>query len=81
MFFLMKCRKNKHKILIQDYRHLIGEQAKTIKEQMEQMEQLKNEVQALKRLSITDYQFYLKKNLEKEIIIEELDRILTKFNC
>ena len=74
----MKCRKNKHKILIQDYRHLIGEQAKTIKEQMEQ---LKNEVQALKRLSITDYQFYLKKNLEKEIIIEELDRILTKYNC
>ena len=60
----MKCRKNKHKTLIQDYRHLIGEQAKTIKEQMEQMEQLKNEIRALQRLSITAYQFYLKKRTD-----------------
>jgi uncharacterized coiled-coil protein SlyX len=77
----MKCRKNKHQTLIQDYRHLIGEQAKTIKEQMVQIEQLKTDIQALKRLSITDYQFYLKKRAAQDKVIEELDRILTKFNC
>lgn len=76
-----KCRKNKYKTAAQEYRILIGEQSKLIKEQNEIIEKLQNEIQALKLFSINDYQFYLKEKKIYNIVLQELDRILTKFNC
>ena len=39
---MMKCRKNKHKNIIQEYRSIIGEQARIIKEQNVEIDKLKS---------------------------------------
>jgi len=81
----MNCKRNKHKKVIDEYRHIIGEQATIIKEQKEHIQKLQDDLQAVKRLSLDDYKFYLKeqKKLEEKntIVRQELDRILTKFDC
>ena len=61
----MKC-KNKHKTIIRDYRKLIGEQARLIAQQKEDIEKLEEALKDRKRY---------------DAIINEVDRILTKFNC
>tara|TARA_B000000441_G_C21541728_1_gene232033 strand:+ start:347 stop:532 length:186 start_codon:yes stop_codon:yes gene_type:complete len=61
----MNC-KNKHKRIIRDYRNLIGEQAKLIAQQKEMIEKLEEA---------------LKDKKKYDAIINEVDRILTKFNC
>ena len=61
----MKC-KNKHKTIIRDYRELIGEQARLIAQQKEDIEKLEEALKDRKRY---------------DAIINEVDRILTKFNC
>jgi hypothetical protein len=77
----MKCRKNKHKTIIQEYRTIIGEQATIIKEQKKRIQKLQNDIQALKVLSLEDYQFYIKERKKYDNVIKQLNRILTKFNC
>ena len=82
----MNCR-NKHKTLIRDYRNLIGEQAELIANQKEQIEKLENTLESLKEASklndefLNYYKFYVKDRKKYDIIINEVDRILTKFNC
>ena len=83
----MNCRKNKHATLIREYRDLIGEQAQTIKEQQEKIKKLENNLESLKEASkLNDefhnyYKFYIKDRKRYDTIINEVDRILTKFNC
>ena len=83
----MICRKNKHKNIIRDYRSLIGEQAELIAKQKEQIEKLENNLESLKEASnlndefINYYKFYVKDRKRYDAIINEVDRILTKFNC
>tara|TARA_B100000614_G_C14165605_1_gene334614 strand:- start:45 stop:296 length:252 start_codon:yes stop_codon:yes gene_type:complete len=83
----MNCRKNKHITLIREYRTLIGEQSKIIKQQKEEIKKLESSVKSLKEASklndefINYYKFYVKDRKKYDIIINEVDRILTKFNC
>ena len=82
----MKC-KNKHKTIIRDYRELIGEQARLIAEQREEIKQLEQSLESLKEASKLNeefnsyYKFYVKDRKRYDAIINEVDRILTKFNC
>ena len=82
----MKC-KNKHKTIIRDYRELIGEQARLIAEQREEIKQLEQSLESLKEASklnegfLDYYKFYVKDRKRYDAIINEVDRILTKFNC
>lgn len=82
----MNC-KNKHKTLIRDYRNIIGEQAELIAQQKEEIEKLENALESLKEASklndefLNYYKFYVKDRKKYDIIINEVDRILTKFNC
>ena len=73
----MNCR-NKHKRIIRDYRQLIGEQANLIAEQKEEIKQLEKSLESLKD---SYYKFYVKDRKRYDAIINEVDRILTKFNC
>ena len=83
----MNCRKNKHTRLIREYRTLIGEQAKLIKQQKEEIEKLESNLESLKEASkhndefINYYKFYVKDRKKYDMIINEVDRILTKFKC
>tara|TARA_B100001093_G_C26858627_1_gene1028730 strand:+ start:1627 stop:1875 length:249 start_codon:yes stop_codon:yes gene_type:complete len=78
---------NKHKTLIRDYRALIGEQSQLIIKQKEQIEKLEKSLDSLKEASkLNDefhnyYKFYVKDRKRYNEIINEVDRILTKFNC
>ena len=82
----MNCR-NKHKTLIRDYRQLIGEQAELIAEQKEEIKKLEESLESLKEASKLNegfndyYKFYVKDRKRYDAIINEVDRILTKFNC
>ena len=83
----MNCRKNKHARLIREYRALIGEQAELIKQQQEEIKKLESSFESLKEASkhndefINYYKFYVKDRKKYDIIINEVDRILTKFKC
>ena len=83
----MICKKNKHKALIRDYRTLIGEQAELIAKQKEQIGKLESALHSLKEASKLNegfheyYKFYVKDRKRYDTIINEVDRILTKFNC
>ena len=83
----MNCRKNKHLTLIREYRTLIGEQAELIKQQQKEIKKLENNLESLKEASklndgfINYYKFYVKDKKKYDMIINEVDRILTKFNC
>ena len=83
----MNCRKNKHVRLIREYRALIGEQAELIKQQQEEIKKLESSFESLKEASklndgfINYYKFYVKDKKKYDMIINEVDRILTKFNC
>ena len=82
----MNCR-NKHKTLIRDYRNLIGEQAELIAQQKEEIKKLEGSLESLKEASklndefMNYYKFYVKDKKRYEAIINEVNRILTKFNC
>jgi len=82
----MNCR-NKHKRLIRDYRQLIGEQAELIAQQKEVIKKLEESLESLKEASklnegfLDYYKFYVKDRKRYDAIINEVDRILTKFNC
>ena len=82
----MNCR-NKHKTLIRDYRTLIREQAELITKQQEQIKKLESSLKSLKEASklndefMNYYKFYVKDRKRYDAIINEVDRILTKFNC
>ena len=82
----MNCR-NKHKTLIRDYRTLIREQAELITKQQEQIKKLESSLKSLKEASklndefMNYYKFYVKDRKRYDEIINEVDRILTKFNC
>ena len=82
----MNCR-NKHKRLIRDYRQLIGEQAELIAQQQEEIKKLEQSLESLKEASklnegfLDYYKFYVKDRNRYDAIINEVDRILTKFNC
>ena len=82
----MNCR-NKHKTLIRDYRVLIGEQAELIAQQQEEIKKLEQSLESLKEASKLNegfhdyYKFYVKDRKRYDAIINEVDRILTKFNC
>jgi len=82
----MNCR-NKHKTIIRDYRNLIGEQAELIAQQKEQINKLEQSLESLKEASKLNkgfhdyYKFYVKDRKRYDAIINEVDRILTKFNC
>jgi len=83
----MNCRKNKHLTLIREYRTLIGEQAELIKQQQKEIKKLENNLESLKEASklndgfINYYKFYVKDRKKYDMIINEVDRILTKFKC
>lgn len=83
----MNCRKNKHTTLIREYRALIGEQAELITKQQEQIKKLESSLKSLKEASklndefMNYYKFYVKDRKRYDAIINEVDRILTKFNC
>ena len=83
----MNCRKNKHTTLIREYRTLIGEQAELIKQQKEEIKKLESSLASLNEASklndgfINYYKFYVKDRKKYDIIINEVDRILTKFKC
>ena len=83
----MNCIKNKHSNIIRDYRSIIGDQAELIAKQKEQIEKLENTLESLKEASkhndefLNYYKFYVKDRKKYDIIINEVDRILTKFNC
>ena len=83
----MNCRKNKHLTLIREYRTLIGEQAELIKQQQEEIKKLERNLESLKEASklndefINYYNFYVKDRKKYDMIINEINRILTKFNC
>ena len=63
------CNNDKYKKIIRDYRNLIGEQSKLIKEQNDTIHKFKKEL------------IYLKDTYKKyDTIINEVDRILNKFN-
>ena len=82
----MNCR-NKHKRLIRDYRQLIGEQAELITQQKEMIKKLEESLESLKEASklnegfLDYYKFYVKDRKKYDMIINEVDRILTKFKC
>ena len=82
----MNCR-NKHKRIIRDYRQLIGEQANLIAEQKEEIKKLEESLESLKEASklnegfLDYYKFYVKDRKRYDAIINEVDRILTTFNC
>lgn len=63
------------------YKNIVDTQNIIIQKQKDEILKLKNEIQAFKKLSISDYNFYLKDKKKNIIILNELDRILTKFNC
>tara|TARA_Y100000992_G_scaffold245135_1_gene176279 strand:+ start:2723 stop:2974 length:252 start_codon:yes stop_codon:yes gene_type:complete len=83
----MNCRKNKHSVLIREYRTLIGEQAELIKQQQEEIKKLERNLESLTEASklndefINYYNFYVKDRKKYDMIINEINRILTKFNC
>ena len=83
----MNCRKNKHITLIREYRTLLGEQAQLIKQQQKEIKKLENNIESLKEASklndefINYYKFYVKDRKKFDKIINEVDRILTKFKC
>ena len=83
----MNCRKNKHLTLIREYRTLIGEQVELIKQQQKEIKKLESNLESLKEASklndgfINYYKFYVKDKKKYDIIINEVDRILTKFKC
>ena len=83
----MNCRKNKHTTLIREYKTLIEEQSKLIKQQKEEIKKLENNLKSLKEASklnddfINYYNFYVKDRKKYDMIINEVDRILTKFKC
>jgi chromosome segregation ATPase len=83
----MNCKKNKHTTLIREYRHLIGEQAETIKELQEKIKKLESSLESLKEASklndefMNYHKFYVKDRKKYDTIINEVDRILTKYNC
>ena len=78
---------NKHKTLIRDYRNLIGEQAELIAQQKEEIKKLEGSLESLKEASnlndefMNYYKFYVKDRKRYDAIINEVDRILTKYNC
>lgn len=78
---------NKHKTLIRDYRNLIGEQAELIAQQKEEIKKLEGTLKSLKEASnlndefMNYYKFYVKDRKRYDAVINEVDRILTKFNC
>lgn len=77
---------NKYKNIVRDYRILVGEQAQLIKEQSDTIHKLENELKSLKEACKTNsqfeeyFQFYLKDKKKYDTIINEVDRILKKFN-
>jgi uncharacterized protein HemX len=83
----MNCKKNKHTTLIREYRVLIREQAELIKQQQEKIDKLEKNLKSLKEAcKLNDefhnyYKFYIKDRKRYSDIINEVDRILTKFNC
>ena len=83
----MNCIKNKHSNIIRDYRSIIGDQAELIAQQKEEIKKLEESLESLKEASkhndefLNYYKFYVKDRKKYDIIINEVDRILTKFNC
>ena len=83
----MNCRKNKHITLIREYKSIIGEQAKLIKQQQEEIKKLERNLESLKEASnlndefINYYNFYVKDRKKYNMILNEVDRILIKYNC
>ena len=82
----MNCR-NKHRTIIRDYRNLIGEQAELILQQQQQIKKLEESLESLKEASklneefLDYYKFYVKDRKKYDIIINEINRILIKFDC
>ena len=72
---------------MREYRTLIGEQSELIKQQKEEIKKLENSLKSLKEAAklndgfINYYKFYVKDRKKYDMIINEVDRILTKFNC
>tara|TARA_Y100000389_G_scaffold60186_1_gene56311 strand:- start:526 stop:780 length:255 start_codon:yes stop_codon:yes gene_type:complete len=81
------CNNNKYKNIVREYRCLVGEQAELIKQQADTIHKLENELKSLTEACKNNsqfeeyFQFYLKDRKKYNIIINEVDRILTKFNC
>tara|TARA_B100001142_G_scaffold176019_1_gene175609 strand:+ start:440 stop:691 length:252 start_codon:yes stop_codon:yes gene_type:complete len=77
---------NKYKNIVRDYRMLVGEQAELIKDLSDKIYNLENELNSLKEACKNNsqfeeyFQFYLKDKKKYDIIINEVDRILKKFN-
>ena len=53
----MNCRKNKHSVLIREYRTLIEEQAQLIKQQQEEIKKLKRNLESLTEASKLNDEF------------------------
>ena len=72
---------------MREYRTLIGEQSELIKQQKEEIKKLESSLESLKDASklndgfINYYKFYVKDKKKYDMIINEVDRILTKFKC
>jgi len=77
---------NKYKNTIRDYRTLVGEQSELIKQQLDTIHKLEHELKSLKEACKNNsqfeeyFQFYLKDRNKYNGIINEVDRILKKFN-
>ncbi len=77
---------NKYKNIVREYRSLVGEQAELIKKQTDTIHKLENELKSLKEACKNNsqfeeyFQFYLKDRNKYNVIINEVDRILKKFN-
>ena len=84
---MIKIWKNKHQNITRDYKQIVEEQRKIIKQQDEKIKKLETNLESLKEASKHNeefanyYQFYVKDRKKYNLVINELDRILTKFNC
>jgi len=80
------CNNKKYKNIVREYRSLVGEQAELIKDLSDKIHKLENELNSLKEACKNNsqfeeyFQFYLKDRKKYDTIINEVDRILKKFN-